>query len=397
MKPLGGAPGYKPGFDGRNLDTYKSAFNESWSEAQQGYNAIVAMNRSFKLKEQEIVPLLHVDGTVGITAGGLNAVKSFTGAKLKPELSKVDSRKVNGRPELREQLLAATDRTNSSERAMANQRGTIEQVNGQVLQACNSLAQAFNNIEIAEIEGKLGDAQLDKERVRRDLEDYKADIKAAVEGAKFFSAVWGAVSNPTKVFDLFNQSVNTGGAVAERQVTHDANKSLAAFDQTIRRFQHRKSSLQVENAMKVHETALLALREKLIEVHKQGRLMQDRKEDYARAYRDKAKLMAQAGEASGMKGKDSKALAAAVEAMPKLEAISQELEGMDAGVVVPSYNEASGIGAAMCSNVGAFTHAVSVVKGNKTYIAELKALWEGRRASVQMVMDKALSVEGTEW
>lgn len=43
-----------------------------------------------------------------------------------------------------------------------------------------------------------------------------------------------------------------------------------------------------------------------------------------------------------------------------------------------------------------FTYALGVVKGNRQYVAELKALWEARRASVSAVIDQTVSVTGDE-
>jgi len=397
MEPLVGGPGYKPEYIASNLDTYKSAFNTSWSELQGGYNVIVDLNRSYKLKEKEIIPLLHVGDGVVVSGGGQNATKSFDGDKLKPGAAKLDSEKVSAKPGLREQLIKAKAKISSCELAVTNQRLTAEQANGEFLKACNSVDQATNSIEMVKIDQSIASAQLDKDQVKRDLEDYKADIKAMVEGAKMASALWSAWANPTKIFDAFNQTMNAGGALAERSVTQDANKKLAAIDRRIGELQTRKFNLQLKNAMKTLDSALIDMQNKLREVQKQSGTLKERKQDYELAYLDMAGLMSQAGSASGMKSKDAKALAAAVEAMPKIEAIAQQLEGMEVGVAVPKYNEAAGIGAAMSSNLSAFTHALSVVKGNNEYIAELKAVWEGRKASVQMAIEKALSVDGAEW
>src|SRR5690606_16774948 len=106
---------------------------------------------------------------------------------------------------------------------------------------------AANNVTLVNIEHQIADAQLDKEQVKRELENYKADIKATVETAKLASALWSAWANPTKLFDAFNQTMNAGGALAERDVTRDANKQLEAIDGKIRGFQNHKFGLLLKN------------------------------------------------------------------------------------------------------------------------------------------------------
>ena len=77
-------------------------------------------------------------------------------------------------------------------------------------------------------------------------------------------------------------------------------------------------------------------------------------------------------------------------------ATGEQLQSIDEGLQPPPYNEASGTGASMASNVGVFTHGLSVIKGNREYVAELRALWDARRASVLAAVDQAVTVKGAE-
>jgi len=396
-EPLTGTPGYKPEYVD-DFDTYKSAFNASWSEVQNGFNALVTLHHGFKSKENEIIPFLGADATVGVSANKLNATHSFEGSHLKPSLSKIDSKKVS--PEIAKQVAAARDKVEVSELAIASQKEAIETANSRLRQVALDVENAMSDIDIAHLEGDIASLQLDKERVRRDLDQAKANIKAVVESAKAAFSIVGILSDPTKIFantvGALNQSANAVGAATEAGYVYEANQKLDAIDTQIGALQSDKFRHLIKKASNTLAKNLEEMRIKGREVNKAIRDFQTAKKGQAAAYRELAGAMGSAGGASGMTKRDQNQLAAAVEAVPKIDTLVDQLEGMDRSLGIPSYSEESGIGAAMSSNLGAFTNALGILKGNKAYVAEQKAIWEGRKASVKAAIDQSLFVPGTE-
>jgi hypothetical protein len=395
-----GEPGFKPAFQSESLETYKAAFASSWSDVRTSYNGLVTLHRAFKDKEKEIIPILQVDASRPVGAGlqGVDAGKSFVGGKLKPSLTKMDSSKLP--QDLRAQIFKAQDKSKQTELDVANKRDLVTNANSSLVQAALKVEQDANTIEIEKSDVEIQNLQLDKEQVKRDLEDFKARVKATVESVKLVTSIINCWSDPTKLFGnvlgAANQAATAGGAIAEASYTVDANAKLANLDGQLRGLMNYKGGLRVTNAEKALRISLNEVDKKVNEAKVAVRTMEAAKLAHREAYREMGLLMEKAGAASGLNPKDRKAVAGAVEAIPKIELIQQQLQSMDDGLQPPPYNEASGIGAAMASNVSVFTHALSVVKGNREYVGELKALWDARRASVLALVDKTVSVTGDE-
>jgi len=395
-----GGPAYPAAYQSENLETYKVAFASSWGDVRTSYNGLVTMHRAFKDKEKEIIPILQVDPSRPVGAGlqGIDAGRSFVGGKLKPSLTKIDSSKLP--QELRAQIFKAQDKTKQMEMDVANKRDLVTNANSSLLQAANAVQTAANTIAIEKSDVEIQNLQLDKEQVRRDLEDFKAKVKATVESVKLVTSIINCLSDPTKLFGnilgAVNQGVTAGGAIAEASFTVDANAKLAKLDGQLRGLTNYKGGLRVTNAETALSSAMAEVEKKVNEAKIAVRTMEAAKLAHREAYREMGILMEKAGAGSGLNPKDRKAVAGAVEAVPKIELIQQQLQSMDEGLQPPAYNEASGVGAAMASNLGVFTHALSVIRGNREYVAELKALWEARRASVLALVDKTVSVTGDE-
>lgn len=393
-------PIYKAEFEAENLSPYKAAFDSSWSELRTSFNGLVALHSVYKDKETEVIPLLQVNPGRPVGAGlqHVDATKSFDGAKLKAPLGKVDASKLA--PELRAQIFKARDRVKLSELEIANKRDLVTNANDTLTQAANSVVIAANSVEIVKSDTEIENLQLDKEQVKRDLENFKAKTKAAVESIKTIASVVNCWSDPTKLFGNIvgaaSQATTAGGATLDLVKTLDANEKIGKLDGEIRSLKNYKGGLLATNAQIAMNNAVIEVEKRANEAKIAVRQMEAASLSYRDAYREMSQLMEKAGAASGLSPKDRKALAGAVEAVPKIETILEQLQGMEQGLQVPPYSEASGIGAAMASNIGTFTHALSILKGNKEYVAELKALWEGRRASVIAVMSQSMSVAGDD-
>ena len=397
---MSGEPAYKPAFEAENLEPYKQAFSSTWADVRTRYNGLVALHSSVKEKERTVIPMLNVDASTPVGAGvqGIDAGKSFVGGKLKPSLSKIDSAKLS--PELRAQIFKAQDKVKTTELDIANKRDLVTNANASLVQAAIAVDVAKNNIEIGKTDTQVENLVLDKEQVKRDLETFKAKVKMTVESVKAITSFINCWSDPTKVFGnvigAVNQSATAGGAIAEANATIDANAKLNALDGEIRGLKTYQGRLRATNAEKVLESAMVDVEKRANDLKIAVRTMEASKLVQRDAYREMSALIEKAGAASGLNAKDRKALAGAVEAVPKIEMIEQQLQGIDEGLQLPPYDEASGIGANMASNVGVFTHALSVMKGNREYVAQLKALWGARRASVLAVVDQSVSVAGAE-
>jgi hypothetical protein len=397
---LHGDPIYKPEYQSENLEPYKAAFSSSWSDVQAGHNALVVMHRTYRDKERDIIPILQVNSSRPVGAGvqGIDASKSFVGGQLKPSLTKIDSSKLS--TELRAQIFKAQDRIKLTELDIANKRDLVKNSDESLLQAVNNADKEANNLQIENLDTEIEGLQLDKEQVRRELDNYKAKVKATVETAKAVTSFITIWSDPTRLFGnvvgALNQGTVAGGAIAEAAHTTDANAKLGKLDAQIRSLRMRKGALRATNAYQVVENAVREVEKKVNEMNVAVRATEAAKVAHRDAYRDMSALIAKAGAASGLNPRERAAVAGAVEAVPKIEMIQEELQGMEQGLEPPPYSEASGIGAAMAANFGVFSKALSVVKGNRDYLTELKVLWEARRASVMAVIDRSVSIAGEE-
>jgi len=395
-----GGAAFKPQYQAENLEPYKGAFASSWNEVRDSYNGLVTLHRAYRDKEKDVIPILQVDASRPVGAGvqGIDAAKSFVGGKLKPSLTKLDSSKLS--PEFRAQIFKARDKTKATELDIASKRDHIEIANASLVQASNAVETASNRIDLAKIETEIENLQLDKEQIRRDVENLKAKAKAIVETVKLTASIINCWSDPQKLFGnviaAVGQGATAGGAIAEAVYTVDANAKLANLDGQIRSLKNYRGGLLLRIAQTELSNALIDVEKKVNEVKIAVRAMEASKLAHQDAYRDMGALIEKAGATSGLNPKERTAVAGAVEAVPKIETIQEQLQSMDEGLFPPPYNEASGIGAAMASNIGVFTHALSVIKGNREYVVQLKALWAARRASVLAVVDKAVSVTGDE-
>jgi hypothetical protein len=397
---LHGDPIYKPEYQSENLEPYKAAFSSSWSDVRTSHNTLVALHKAYKGKEKDLIPILQVDPFRAVGAGvqGIDASKSFVGGMLKPSLTKIDSSKLSA--DLRAQISKAQGKITLAKLEIENKRSLATNANQGILLAFINVQVALNNIEIEKIDTKVENLLLDKEQVKRDLEDFKARVKAVAETAKLVTSFINTLSDPSKmlgnVLGTINQGAAYSSASAEAGHTAEANAKLAGLDSQIRSLKNSKGGLRLSNANVALASALIVLHTKVNEAKVALRGMDASKLAHDAAYREMGVLIEKAGAASGLNPKDRKAVAGAVEAVPKIEMIQQDLQNIDEGLRPPSYNEASGIGAAMASNLGVFAKALSTVKGNRAYVAELKTLWEARRASVMAVIERSVSFAGEE-
>lgn len=397
-EPLLGQPAYKPEYADDEHGMYKQAFNASWSEAQSDYNSLVLLHQGLKSKQNELVPFLGADANVGVGANKRNATHSFDGGHLKGNLSNVKPERVG--PDLAKRVAAAKDKADKTDLMIETQKDGIANAIDRLQQANLEVENAVSDISLAKIEGQIAERNLDKEQVRRDLEDSKAKIKATVETAKAATAMLNILTDPTKVLANMvaagSQTIVATGAVGEAVSVSRANAQLKHLDEQIGSLQTNKFELLGNKASNSLAKNLAEVQIKSREIRKAFRDLEIAKKDQALAYRELADIMASVGGVSGMTKLDQSQLAAAVEAVPKIASLIDQIEAMQGRIAVPAYTEASGIGAAMCSNTGAFTHAIGMLKGNQQYLAEQKAIWEARRASVKAAIDQALFVPGTE-
>ncbi len=329
--PWGGAPTYAEEWSAPgNLDTYRAAFNTSWSEAQSGYGALYALHKAYQGEEKAIIPLMKIteSASIGAKTAHVNATDSFQGDKLAPGATKMDSDKVG--PELREKIAAKTEAIDACKVALENGAGAVTKgVNG-FQTANNNVSIAINDLSIIKTDQEIANLNLDAGQVKRDLEDFKAKSKATVESLKAAADVVNCWSDPTKLFgnivSAAKQTANAGGAIADAAATSGANDQLAAIDGKIRGLTNFKASLAATNAALKINSAVAALSSALVELKAAVRTMKTAKDNYDRAYREMGTLMASAGQASGMDAKDQAALAGAVEAVPKIEAILKTID-----------------------------------------------------------------------
>lgn len=395
-----GQPGFKPQFASHDFDTYKTAFATSWNELTTSYNGLVTLHSAYKANERSVVPILQVGSSrpVGADKYNVNASQSFVGGQLKPSLTKIDSAKLS--PELRGQIGHTQDKLKATELDISNKRRGISNANSSLIQAAISVEVATNHIDDVVITHEIANLQLDKDQVRRDLEDFKAKVKVSVEGAKAVTSIVNILLDPLKlganVLGAVNQGATFGGAAAEANYTIDANNQLATFDGQIRSLQNHKAAIMLSNANLGVTSALEEVHKKLNDLTVAVNGLEVAKLARGDACREMSDLIAKAGAASGLNPRDQRAAAGSVEAMPKIETILEQLQRMDEVLVMPRYSAASGVGAAMASNLNVFTDALSVLRGNREAVVQLKALWGARHASVSALVAHTASPTGGE-
>lgn len=397
-EPLTGQPVYKAEYADEEHAKYKQAFNASWSEAQSDYKELLSLHRGVQSKQNELSPFLGGHANIAVGGHKQNATNAFKGDRLKGNLSNIDAQRVS--PDLAHLVAAAKDKADDSDSMIASQKDAIKNANSRLHQVALEIENSISDIDLAHIEGQMADLNLDKDKVRRDLDDAKAKIKAAVETAKAIFSFVNILTDPTKIAGntvaALSQTAVATGAGAEASMTVQANQKLDAIDGQIQVLQGEKFRQLFKKAENSLSKNLEEMRIRGREINKAMRDLQAAKRAQGGAYRQLAETMTQVGGASGMNKIEQGQLAAAVEAVPRIDTLIEQLEGMESRLGPPEYTEASGIGAAMSSNAGSFTHAIGMLKGNKQYIAEQRAIWEGRKASVKAAIDQALFVPGTE-
>ena len=390
-----GVPTFHPTFSSPgNLDTYRIAFTASWADAQTSFNKIVRFHDTLHGTADRLAPILRIGDAAKVGAEGTNAnaTDAFKGGALKPSASTLDSSKVA--PETRRAILklkgeidAARLDTQAKALAVKNSENGVTQAGIDVAMACHALS-------ITKTDADIEATGLDRAQVTRDLDDYKADVKLAADSAKTAGSMVAAYFDPTKLADVFNNTVNTTASLAENSKIKSTNQQLAAIDAKVGVLQRRKASLASTNAGLLIDSKVVAL----TTARNAVQIALNQYEAAVIAARAKhvelAAEMQKAGEAQGgaMSKQDAKLLAAAVEAVPQIQEIITFCTGMAAAIPPPAYSEASGIGAAMATNTSEFLRALAVIKGTAQYVADTRATWQSRLVAVQAAIDSATAV-----
>lgn len=388
-----GRPSFKPQFISSEFSPYQSAFSSSWGELSTSYNRLVAMYQPYKTSERSLAPIFEVGASSPLMAEfqGVDATRSFAGDKLKPSLTKIDGTKVS--PALRHQIFKVQATIRQSENAIANSRNRISSATDEILKAAVAVHTAANLVQIEQVSEQIDELQLNKDKLRRNLDGFKAETKAIIESAKVVVSIINCLSDPEKIFGNIMGAVSQGmtaeGAVTDAAFTIDTNEKLAALDHQIGGLMAKKAALRIGVATDALQTALIGFRIAVTNAKPAMRSLDDARTAHNAAYLEMGVLIQKTGAASGLVPSDQKAVAGAVEAMPQIENILQELEGMEQGLTIPHYSEESGIGAGMASNLNVFTHGLSIIRGNQEYIAKQKSLWKARYASTLALIHQA--------
>jgi archaellum component FlaC len=388
-----------------NLATHRAAFSGSWSTAQGSYNQMVKMNESIKAGEKELPPALFKasgNASVGAEAAHVNATDAFHGNALKSDVGKVDSAKVPD--DVRNKIIDLRDvKIPAAENDVGNKINEVRSAKDQIENQKDSLNTAENALEIVWTDKQIQDAGLDKEQVKRDLEDFRSKIKATVDSVKAVTSIANIFTetDPAKMVQQTLKAVDNmataGGSITEAAAISNANSVLKALDGNIASLNGKNAGLKATNADNAISTA-----RRNVEIAKRTaenafRNYQNSVKSRDALYREMATQMKAAGTASGMSAPNAQLLAGAVEALPKIRVVLKFIEGLQGNLPVPAYNESSGIGAAMATNVCTFTTNLGVVKGSKQYLTEQHDLWDQRLTAVQAVMAQATSVPGSDF
>ncbi len=402
----GGAPAYKEEYSAPgNLDTYRAAFDSSWASATASFNRVYQMHEVIRGTEKEVAPILRIEasarvGTESDAAGSANATDAFKGDKLADQNGKIDSAKVKNKDaitELRDKLQADANEVKKKGMAIADTGDNCTKAN-------NALSTAQNSLKITVADADIEKLELDKGQVERDLEQTKADIAAVAESMKAVSSVVKCFTDPDptnlvgNIFDAVDAGIGAGAAITESGAISEANAKLKAIDSKIGKLQATKKTLSVTNAALAIDTAKADVRIATRAVAAAVLDYQTAVKTLNANYKKLAEEMRKAGEASGMKPKDAKMLAAAVEAIPKIKRIIEFCTGLKGNIPTPPYNNASGIGCAMATNCGEFQTNLGIIKGTGDHIEGIQKTWEGRLASVEAAITSATaSPGGSDW
>ena len=379
----------KPG----NLDQYRAAFNASWSAGQGAFNQIVKMSSVIRSTEGELPPILDLanpDHKVGAEKAHADATQSFQGDKVAPGAAKVDSSKVPEETrgkilDLKDQLETQKGTVTTTALDVANSGDSLEKAKG-------ALDKAKNDLKITTTDAQIEKLGLDKAQIERDLEVTKADIAAAAETVKSVISVVKAFKDPTAIFDAATQVTDGIAAINEDIAIRSATTKLNAIDGKVAKLNATKATLNETNASIAIDAAKLDINIAKREVTKALIAHKAAVTALKATYRSLADEMKKAGAASNMDAKDQAKLAAAVEAIPKIEKIIGFCGKMAAGIPAPAYNESAGIGAAMATNYCEFAANIAIVKGTGDYVSGTKATWEARLASLNAVINSATAV-----
>jgi hypothetical protein len=94
---------------------------------------------------------------------------------------------------------------------------------------------------------------------------------------------------------------------------------------------------------------------------------------------------------------DQQLLGGAVEVTPKIRGLLARIGAMRDAVALPTYSEASGVGAALCTNAGQFMHRVAAMKGARAYLDGLHEMWSQRLLSVEAAGTRVTAVLGADF
>lgn len=380
-----GQPAYKPEFAAPgNLEPFRDAFGGSWATTRDSFNQAVKFHETLHGSAQRIPAILRIsDGAkVGAQGAHVNATDAFAGTKVKGA-EKMDAAAVG--EARRRKIIVLKGELEQAHLDVKTRGLEMKDTESGVQKASNLLEIAIGSMKISEDEAAIERTGLDRAAIGRELDAYKADVRATVETTRLVTAAITGLYDPAKVIDAT-------AAVAEADKVASVNRKLATLDAKVAALQHGKAGLTATNAALVVKNAVLDLGAARRAVQRglnayEGALIKHRATALALSSE-----MKQAGEASNMTKQDAKLMAAAVEALPQIDEIIGFCASMEAALPTPVYSQGSGVGAAMATNTKEFQSRLGLVKGNAQYVRETRALWEARRASVEAVIASATAV-----
>ena len=395
----GGAPSYEgeyatPG----NLTPFRAAFGASWSAGQAAFNRIVSVHSSISAKEGSLPPILDLaskNQKVGAEQTNADATKSFDGDKLAAGASKISSKKVE--EPTRGTILKLKDALEQNSNTLSDKILGVANTSEAAGNAARALDDAKAAFSVVGLDAQIEQLGLDKEVVEADSAIAVAEITASAESAKGLSAllktiVGGKENRIDNFFDFINAGADAGAAASESREIQQVNAKLKLINSQVSKLSASKLKINQSTAQNAIDSAKADVRVALNSVTQAVLEHRNTEIDRRDLCRQLADAMKAAGKDNDMSVKDRAKLAAAVEAIPKIEAILDYCRSLVGGIAPPPYGDASGVGAAMASNYCEFAANVGIIKGTGEHIAGVVATWEARLASVRACIDAATTV-----
>lgn len=383
-----GTPTFRPEFAADDFSSYKAAFTSDWIEVSNSYNKLVGLHQPYTSNERQRVPFFQVEASRFLAAEmwALDGSKLFVGGALKPSLPKIQWPRVS--PQLRAQIAVQYDTLTMSQNALATARSNVGVQSNRLLQAVNEVGFQTKFIELAEIDHAIATLKVYVALLAGNVDSLKVPPKSQAEDAAtvrlLIRGTWPTVS--AQIIGVAHP--------ADVEAPIRTTQQLTSLGELIVDLHHRISILAKDEPTRSVSAAVLTVSERVHELQLAISATESAKVIRNNAYRDMSTLIAKAATASGLNAMAQRSVAAAVEVMPKIEAIRDQLQRMNKMLKLPPYTEASGIGAAMAPDTEAFIRSISIVNGARNHIAELTALWDARRSAVWTLINQFNLVDG---